>query len=766
MISFCRMIGRSFPISFRTAAMATLVVFAAMCIGLTVVAQNPPSMPGQVGQQTITIIGTGHDFDDGAGPGQDDWLGAGDNMCTPCHGVPEVGSSAPAWNHAYDSFTHDGSLWLYAKYDGFDEGVILEFADGGGGNVIVTSSDHGLAAATSITISGTVNYNNTYTVANPANDTFEIVETYVAEAIVGGEKWDSGAASTVFFDDLSDKCLGCHDGTNTLQDYTGYSPQYTDPTGTTAAITQFADSLSDPGDITVVTSAGHPLLVGDHIDITGTTNYNGSYVVEAVTVNEFDIAEEFVGDDATGDWELMDPTPDTYVGVDEDLGVLLSDTHHPVGIDFTAAMGAAEEYLVDPTTTAYAEGTIQTMLLNGNKINCNSCHEQHNDRRYDLIGGDYHDDPVAPFDDDSELHNFLKIYEGGCRLCHTSGSVAAASGSEDHHFPGREDPQGLLRGGNEFSCTMCHNVNGDGGHHRCSDCHIVNGVPQYDPTRNGGAGPFMATGHHGGDRQWPYINCAPCHGDPVTGILTGNDFGTLFAPSCYECHGDNKWAGDDVDPPTWGTPPVEGIVDVNGTPTLDGIVGELVTFQANATDNEGDPLAYTWSFGDGSQAQFPSFDNVTEHAYAVYNFQPRNKPLSPPYNAVVSVTDGKTPPIFYKFQVRIYEAEEHVEDTWTITPAGVVDPDPPFDITFENHSGSLVGTTDAGQLSLGIEFVGVIFWMDVWMDLSGNAFWGTGDMYFGNVSRGDPGSMDGVIFKSDGSVQLFTGLGGAPPGGH
>ena len=690
-----RKVGRSFLTRVLTIATTTLVVLAVMCIGLTAVAQIPSPLPGQVGQQTVMIMGTGHDFADGAGPYQDKWVGAGDNMCTPCHGVPAAGgpTSAPVWNHAYDVGTHNASTWLYTKHDG-----------------------------------------------------------------------------SVAFDDLSDKCLGCHDGTNTLQDYTGYSPQYVEPVGVPAAITAFSDSVLNPGDDTVVHSAAHGLLGGEHVDITGTANYDGQYVViPGLNVNEFEIAEEFVATE-TGSWQEMDPALPEFVGGNETLGVTLSNTHHPVGIEFTAAMGAAEEYLVDPTTTHYAEGTIATMLLNGDgRINCNSCHEQHNDRRFDLAGGDYHDDPVLPYNADSELHNFLKIYEGGCRLCHTSGSVAAAKGSNDHHFPGREDPRGDLRGGNPFSCTKCHNVGGDGGHHRCSDCHIVNGVPQYDPLRDGIIEPFMATGHHGGDRELPYINCAPCHGDPVTGILTGNDFGGIFAPSCFECHADNKWAGDDVLQPTWGTPPVEGIVMVGGKPTLDGTVDELVTFQANATDNEGDPLAYTWSFGDGSLAQFPSFDNVTSHAYDVHNFQPRNKPLNPPYNAVVSVTDGKTPPIFYEFQVRIYEAEEHVADTWTVTPST----DPEFDITFENHSGSLVGWADRDndsktpdQLSFGVEFVGVIFWMDMWMDISGNAFWGTGDMFFGNMKRGDPGTMRGVLFKADGSVQTFTGSGGAAPGGH
>ena len=63
---------------------------------------------------------------------------------------------------------------------------------------------------------------------------------------------------------------------------------------------------------------------------------------------------------------------------------------------------------------------------------------------------------------------------------------------------------------------------------------------------------------------------------------------------------------------------------------------------------------------------------------------------------------------------------------------------------------------DDASLSLGVEFVGVIFWMDMWMDLSGNAFWGTGDMYFGNINR-NAGTMVGVVFDDAGGVATFTG---------
>ena len=83
-----------------------------------------------------------------------------------------------------------------------------------------------------------------------------------------------------------------------------------------------------------------------------------------------------------------------------------------------------------------------------------------------------------------------------------------------------------------------------------------------------------------------------------------------------------------------------------------------------------------------------------------------------------------------------------------------------------------MGTTDEtpSQLSFGIEFVGVIFWMELWMDLNDDAFWGTGDMYFGNISRGtggtlpQPGTMNGVLFKTDGAFETFSASGGAPAG--
>lgn len=68
------------------------------------------------------------------------------------------------------------------------------------------------------------------------------------------------------------------------------------------AITAFA--TSDAGAKTQVTCAAHGLLDDGVITITGTTNYDGSYVVEQKTTNTFVIPTAYVANDAMGMWML------------------------------------------------------------------------------------------------------------------------------------------------------------------------------------------------------------------------------------------------------------------------------------------------------------------------------------------------------------------------------------------------------------------------------------------------------------------------------
>jgi len=67
----------------------------------------------------------------------------------------------------------------------------------------------------------------------------------------------------------------------------------------TGSITHFADAGA--GQITV-TSAAHGLSNGDYVTISGTTNYNGWFLVANVATNTFEITDTWVSDDATGTW--------------------------------------------------------------------------------------------------------------------------------------------------------------------------------------------------------------------------------------------------------------------------------------------------------------------------------------------------------------------------------------------------------------------------------------------------------------------------------
>ena len=63
--------------------------------------------------------------------------------------------------------------------------AITAFADAGSGNTTVTCGTHGLANSDIVTISGTTNYNGTYTIANVATNTFTIVKAFVANDATG-----------------------------------------------------------------------------------------------------------------------------------------------------------------------------------------------------------------------------------------------------------------------------------------------------------------------------------------------------------------------------------------------------------------------------------------------------------------------------------------------------------------------------------------------------------------------------------------------------
>jgi len=87
--------------------------------------------------------------------------------------------------------------------------------------------------------------------------------------------------------------------------------------GITGDITGEANSGTDPGVKTTVTSNGHGLVLGQAVVITNTTNYNGSFILSNITTNTFDIEVIFgVNDGANGEWDsasLIEKDPNIQV---------------------------------------------------------------------------------------------------------------------------------------------------------------------------------------------------------------------------------------------------------------------------------------------------------------------------------------------------------------------------------------------------------------------------------------------------------------------
>jgi PKD repeat protein len=82
-----------------------------------------------------------------------------------------------------------------------------------------------------------------------------------------------------------------------------------------------------------------------------------------------------------------------------------------------------------------------------------------------------------------------------------------------------------------------------------------------------------------------------------------------------------------IDPPPCGSNQSPVISTATGTPT-NGIAPLPVTFAATATDPDGDPLTYSWNYGDNTSGTGAS---PSPHTYS----------SAGSYNAVLTVTDGK-----------------------------------------------------------------------------------------------------------------------------
>lgn len=117
-------------------------------------------------------------------------------------GVIEVSDWSGTWiNEAgNDSPTPlDRVIW-YGDWLRILSGSITAFADGGGGQVVVTSAAHGISENNRVVITGTTSYNGTFTATNVTTNTFEIAATWVTDDATGS--WTSGKTAIDTREDL------------------------------------------------------------------------------------------------------------------------------------------------------------------------------------------------------------------------------------------------------------------------------------------------------------------------------------------------------------------------------------------------------------------------------------------------------------------------------------------------------------------------------------------------------------------------------------
>ncbi len=192
-------------------------------------------------------------------------------------------------------------------------GSITIMADAGGGNTTITSASHGLSNGDRVTISGTSNYNGVFTVANVTSNTFQIVRTFVTNEATG--TWAGNTTITSTAHGLSNgnavtiSGTTNYNGTFTIENVATNTFNIIKEYTTNDATGNWELSPNPSAGTTTVTDPSHGLISGNEIVISGTTNYNGTYTISDVATNTFVIQKTFVADDGTGTWEKI---PNTY----------------------------------------------------------------------------------------------------------------------------------------------------------------------------------------------------------------------------------------------------------------------------------------------------------------------------------------------------------------------------------------------------------------------------------------------------------------------
>jgi hypothetical protein len=112
----------------------------------------------------------------------------------------------------------------------------------------------------------------------------------------------STIAPTIFHDDI---WIGCYTSVAASGGVMRIQKANFDHFGATSTIDAAFVDLGGPINKVQVTSNAHGLENGSEIEITGTTNYNGYFVIEGVTTNTFNIVSAYTAEGAVGNWTVV-----------------------------------------------------------------------------------------------------------------------------------------------------------------------------------------------------------------------------------------------------------------------------------------------------------------------------------------------------------------------------------------------------------------------------------------------------------------------------
>jgi len=145
----------------------------------------------------------------------------------------------------------------------------------------------------------------------------------------------------------------------------------------TGSITAFANG---GGGTVTATSGAHGLTNGQSVIISGTTNYNGTFVVSSVATNTFKFTDTWVADDGTGTWNRAftivaanDGGAASVSEIDTDTVVPWTPTFTDVGVPMTGISGSLTWDNLD--ISALVTGFEFTVKAN-NKYVDDSCFQQ------------------------------------------------------------------------------------------------------------------------------------------------------------------------------------------------------------------------------------------------------------------------------------------------------------------------------------------------------------------------------------------------------